>query len=133
MLTTNARSLGLSSLATIARMTAGPTAVAAIEEATGATTKAIRIAQITVKPQDRHDFSDVLEFAQRLKIVGHVHTAILVRELLDGGYELIAGERRVRVASLMSGRKFKPRSFPQKRPISSSACIKSQRTSIGSR
>lgn len=116
MLTTNARSLGLSSLATIARMTAGPTAVAAIEEATGATTKAIRIAQITVKPQDRHDFSDVLEFAQRLKIVGHVHTAILVRELLDGGYELIAGERRVRASKLNEWTEIQAKVFPPETP-----------------
>lgn len=116
MLTTNGRSLGLSSLASIARMTAGPTAVAAIEEATGATTKPIRIAQISVKPQDRHDFSDVLEFAQRLKLVGHVHTAILVRELHDGGYELIAGERRVRASKLNEWTEIQAKVFPPETP-----------------
>ncbi|WP_261520963.1 ParB/RepB/Spo0J family partition protein [Burkholderia multivorans] len=86
----------LTSLAQFSKMVPGAALAAAIEEATGAITRVIPIGEIVVKPQDRVDFNDIKAFAERLRLVGHVHTAILVRAIDGGGYELIAGERRVR-------------------------------------
>jgi ParB family chromosome partitioning protein len=64
----------------------------------------IRIAEITVKGQDRKEFEDaenlLSDFAADIKVRG-VLQPILLRKMPDG-YELVAGERRLR-ASVIAG------------------------------
>lgn len=87
----------LTSLSLITRAAMAGTRAAEIEKETGAYTRTILIAQIRVKPQVRHNFADIVDFAVRLQVIGHVHSPILVREIEGAdAYELIAGERRVR-------------------------------------
>ncbi|CAM2198410.1 ParB family transcriptional regulator, chromosome partitioning protein (plasmid) [Paraburkholderia kururiensis] len=87
----------LTSLSLLTRAAMAGTRAAEIEKETGAYTRTILIEQIRVKPQVRHNFSDIIDFAVRLQVIGHVHTPILVREIAGAdAYELIAGERRVR-------------------------------------
>jgi ParB family transcriptional regulator, chromosome partitioning protein len=103
----------LSSLSALTRAATASARAAEIEKETGAVTRAIPIAQIRVKPQVRHDFSDVADFAERLKQVGHVHTPILVREIRgENAYELIAGERRVRASKLNEWQEIQAKVFP---------------------
>jgi ParB family chromosome partitioning protein len=85
------------SFSSLSVLTRAATARAQIEKETGATSKVVQIAKIRINPQVRRDFSDIADFAERLKVVGHVHTPILLREIKgEEAYELIAGERRVR-------------------------------------
>ncbi|VVD31046.1 ParB/RepB/Spo0J family partition protein [Paraburkholderia dioscoreae] len=113
---TKPRGLQISKLSELAKMTAGPATAAAIEEATGAITTVILIVDIRIKPQDRLDFADIAVFADRLTVVGHVHTAILVRAIEGGGYELIAGERRVRGSTLNGWPSIPAKVFPAQTP-----------------
>jgi ParB family chromosome partitioning protein len=106
----------LTSLAQLSKMVPGAALAAAIEEATGAINRVIRIGEIVVKPQDRVDFNDIKAFAERLKLVGHVHTAILVRAIDGGGYELVAGERRVRGSTLNEWEEIPAKIFPSDTP-----------------
>lgn len=86
------------------------------EEAAGIRTADIEIAKITVKPQDRNDFGDIADFAARLKLAGRVHSAILVRELGQGFYELIAGERRMRASRENEWLHIPAKIFPEDTP-----------------
>jgi ParB family chromosome partitioning protein len=106
----------LTSFSQMSKMVPGTALAAAIEEATGAITREIPIADIIVKPQDRVDFSDIKAFAERLKLVGHVHTAILVRAIDGGTYELIGGERRVRGSTLNEWEDIPAKIFPPDTP-----------------
>jgi Predicted transcriptional regulators len=106
----------LTSLAQLSKMKPGSAMAAAIEEATGAITTEIAISKIVTKPQDRVDFSDIEAFAERLKTVGHVHTAILVRALEDDQFELIGGERRVRGSIFNGWQKIPAKVFPASTP-----------------
>lgn len=107
----------LSSLSMLTRAATASARAAEIEKETGAFTKTIRIAKIRVKPQVRHDFSDIADFAVRLQVVGHVHTPILVREIKgDDGFELIAGERRVRGSTQNGWTEIPAKIFPADTP-----------------
>lgn len=106
----------LTSLAQLSRMKPGSAMAAAIVEATGAFTTEILITKIVIKPQDRTDFTDIDAFAGRLKMVGHVHTAILVRAMADEQFELIFGERRVRGSMLNGWEKIPAKVFPATTP-----------------
>jgi len=90
---------------------------AEIEKATGAITKFILVAKVRAKPQVRDDFSDVADFAARAKMVGHMHTPILVREIKgEDEYELIAGERRIRASKLNEWAEIQAKVFPADTP-----------------
>ncbi|CAE6846773.1 ParB/RepB/Spo0J family partition protein [Paraburkholderia aspalathi] len=106
----------LTSLAQLSKMKPGSAMAAAIEEATGAMTMEILVSRIITKPQDRLDFKDIEAFAARLKVVGHVHTAILVRATDGDDYELIGGERRVRGSILNGWEKIPAKIFPANTP-----------------
>ncbi|KWK68829.1 ParB/RepB/Spo0J family partition protein [Burkholderia ubonensis] len=105
------------SLSALTRAATASARAAEIEKATGAVTKVILIAKVRVKPQVRNDFSDVADFAERAKVVGHMHTPILVREIKDDdGYELIAGERRIRASTLNGWAEIQAKVFPADTP-----------------
>lgn len=105
-------------LSTLSALTRAATASASgraaeIEKETGAVSRVIRLDQIRVKPQVRHDFTDIDDFAERLQMVGHVHTPILVREINgDEQFELIAGERRVRASKVNRWQEIPAKIFP---------------------
>ncbi|WP_175848742.1 ParB/RepB/Spo0J family partition protein [Burkholderia multivorans] len=104
-------------LSSLSVLTRAATARAQIEKETGATSKVVQVARIRVKPQVRHDFSDIADFAERLKVVGHVHTPVLLREIKgEADYELIAGERRVRGSILNGWAEIPAKVFPADTP-----------------
>ncbi|WP_175816964.1 ParB/RepB/Spo0J family partition protein [Burkholderia diffusa] len=106
-----------SSLSMLTRAATASARAAEIEKATGAITKVILIVKVRAKPQVRDDFSDVPEFAERAKVVGHIHTPILVREIKDEDeYELIAGERRIRASKLNGWAEIQAKVFPADTP-----------------
>ncbi|MDD1493928.1 nuclease [Burkholderia stagnalis] len=106
-----------SSLSMLTRAATASARAAEIEKATGAITKVILIAKVRAKPQVRDDFSDVPDFAERAKVVGHIHTPILVREIKDEDeYELIAGERRIRASKLNGWAEIQAKIFPADTP-----------------
>ncbi|RQQ88728.1 nuclease [Burkholderia stagnalis] len=107
------------SLSALTRAATASARVSEIEKATGAITKVILVAKVRVKPQVRDDFSDVADFAERAKVVGHMHTPILVREIKgedEYEYELIAGERRIRGSRLNGWEEIQAKIFPADTP-----------------
>ncbi|MDF0506795.1 ParB N-terminal domain-containing protein [Burkholderia cenocepacia] len=105
------------SISALTRAASGATRAAEIEQATGALTKVIAISRVRTKPQVRDDFSDVEEFAARLRVIGHVHTPILVRAIEGTDeLELVAGERRIRASTLNGWLEIQAKIFPAGTP-----------------
>ncbi|MCX4150026.1 MULTISPECIES: ParB/RepB/Spo0J family partition protein [Paraburkholderia] len=105
----------LTSLAHIARMPQSKDRVLQEKEA-GVQHRDLRIEQLIIHEQDRTDFIDVMDFAARLKIAGSVHTPILVRDLGNGEYELVAGERRTRASQINGWETIPAKIFPKDTP-----------------
>lgn len=107
----------LSTLSVLTRAATASVRAAEIEKQTGAYSRTIPIAKVRVKPQVRRDFSDIADFAERLKQIGHVHSPILVREIKGADeYELIAGERRVRGSKINEWHEIPAKVFPADTP-----------------
>ena len=105
----------VSNLAQLARM--APSAQRDQQERdAGVLHSEIRIDKLVIKDQDRTNFTDVTEFAERLKIAGGVHTPILVRALGMGSYELVAGERRTRASKANGWSTIPAKIFPKDTP-----------------
>lgn len=105
----------LTSLANIARLPQGRERLQKEKEA-GVRHDDLRIELLIIKEQVRTDFLDIMDFAERLKAAGGVHTPILVRDMENGKYEIVAGERRTRASEVNGWETVPAKIFPKNTP-----------------